>query len=159
MLERQVKRPRLSWADRAILTALARLLPTGHLRQLRLIISPRTGAALTRRTGPAALGYPRRAPELLRTGRSPSRWSQTKPLQPRSHVELNWDAAGMATLLRGIAGHALLIVFDKQGTGGRVHDRDRHARRPVPGAAADPGRSAPGPGAARSYSRSLLRPG
>jgi hypothetical protein len=42
VLQRQVKAPRLSWADRAVLTALARLLPRGQLRQLRLIISPRT---------------------------------------------------------------------------------------------------------------------
>jgi hypothetical protein len=34
-----------------------------------------------------------------------------------SHVELYWDAPGMAALLRGIAGHARLIVFDKRGTG------------------------------------------
>jgi putative transposase len=42
VLQRQVGAPRLSWADRAILAALARLLPTGRIRQLRLIVSPRT---------------------------------------------------------------------------------------------------------------------
>jgi class 3 adenylate cyclase len=39
-----------------------------------------------------------------------------------SHVELCWDAPGMAALLAGIAGHARLIVFDKRGTG--LSDRD-----------------------------------
>jgi class 3 adenylate cyclase len=34
-----------------------------------------------------------------------------------SHVELYWDIAGMAALLRGIAEHARLIFFDKRGTG------------------------------------------
>jgi putative transposase len=42
VFQRQVKDPRLSWADRAVLAALARLLPGGQLRQLRLIVSPRT---------------------------------------------------------------------------------------------------------------------
>jgi putative transposase len=42
VLQRHVKAPRLSWADRAILSALARLLPSAQLRHLRLIISPRT---------------------------------------------------------------------------------------------------------------------
>ncbi len=42
VLQRHARAPRLSWADRAVLSALARLLPTGRLRQVRLIVSPRT---------------------------------------------------------------------------------------------------------------------
>jgi putative transposase len=42
VLQRQVKTPRLTWADRAVLAALARLLPASHLRQMRLIVTPRT---------------------------------------------------------------------------------------------------------------------
>jgi hypothetical protein len=42
VLQRQVKAPGLSWADRAVLAALARLLPGSHLRKMRLIVSPRT---------------------------------------------------------------------------------------------------------------------
>jgi alpha/beta hydrolase fold len=34
-----------------------------------------------------------------------------------SHVELQWEAAGLAALLRGIATHARVIVFDKRGAG------------------------------------------
>ena len=36
VLQRQVKTPRLSWADWAILAVLAQLLPRSQLRQLRL---------------------------------------------------------------------------------------------------------------------------
>lgn len=62
VLQRQVKTPRLSWADRAVLAALARRLPGSQLRQLRLIVSPRTvlrwHADLVRRRWT----FPRRAP-------------------------------------------------------------------------------------------------
>jgi putative transposase len=68
LLQRQVKTPRLSWAERAVLAALARQLPGTQLRQLRLIVSPRTllrwHADLIRR----CWSYPRRAP-----GRAPDR--------------------------------------------------------------------------------------
>jgi putative transposase len=64
VLQRQVKNPGLSWADRA---ALARLLPRSQLCQLRLIISPRTllrwHADLVRRHWT----HPSRAPGRPRT--------------------------------------------------------------------------------------------
>jgi hypothetical protein len=67
VLLRQAGTPKLSWADRAIMSALARLLPTGHLRRLPLIISPRTlmrwHADLIRRRW----AYPRRTPGRPRT--------------------------------------------------------------------------------------------
>ena len=64
VLQRQTGTPKLSWADRAILSALARLLPRGHLRQLRLVISPRTllrwHAGLGRRRWGEPAPHPRR---------------------------------------------------------------------------------------------------
>jgi putative transposase len=67
VLQRQVIAPRLSWADRAVLAALARLLPGSQLRRLRLIVSPRTvlrwHGDLVRRHW----CYPRRTPGRPRT--------------------------------------------------------------------------------------------
>jgi hypothetical protein len=61
VLQRQVKAPGMSRADRAVLAAVARVLPGCRLRQLRLIVSPRTllrwHADLVRRHW----SYPRRA--------------------------------------------------------------------------------------------------
>ena len=58
VLQRQAGTPKLSWADRAILAALARLLPSGHLRQLHLIISPRTLLRWHAGPGPPTVGVP-----------------------------------------------------------------------------------------------------
>jgi putative transposase len=70
VLQRQARTPKLSWADRAILAALARLLPRSHLSHLRLIISPRTllrwHAGLVRRRW----AYPRRTPGRPRTAQA-----------------------------------------------------------------------------------------
>ena len=70
VLQQQVKNPKLSWADRAVLAALARLLSRSQLRQLRLIISPRTllrwHADLVRRHW----AYPHRAPGRPRTAQA-----------------------------------------------------------------------------------------
>ena len=67
---RQVKAPGLSRADRAVLAALARLLPGSQFRRLRLIVWPRTvlcwHASLVRRHR----ACPRRAPGRPRTGQS-----------------------------------------------------------------------------------------
>ena len=70
VLQRQVRSPRLSWADRAILAALTRRLCAARRRQLSLIITPRTllrwHAELVRRRWT----YPRRTPGRPRTGRT-----------------------------------------------------------------------------------------
>jgi hypothetical protein len=68
VLHRQVRSPRLTWADRAFLAALARRISGARRRQLSLIITPRTllrwHAEMVRRHWT----YPRRTPGRPRTG-------------------------------------------------------------------------------------------
>jgi putative transposase len=63
-------RRNLSWADRAVLSALARLLPRGRLRQLRLIVSPRTVLRWHADLASKRWTYPRRVPGRQRTAQA-----------------------------------------------------------------------------------------
>ncbi len=56
VLQRHARPPRLSWADRGNLVRWHRTLPTSRLRQIRLIVSPRTLLALACRPGQKAVG-------------------------------------------------------------------------------------------------------
>jgi len=67
VLQRQVKQPRLSWADRAILAVLAQPLPSAQLRQIRLIISPRTVLRWHAGLVSRRWAYPHRTPGRPRT--------------------------------------------------------------------------------------------
>ena len=70
VLQRQVRTPKLSWADRAILAALARLMPSSHLRHLRLLISPRTQLRWHADLIKRRWAYPRRTPGRPRTAQA-----------------------------------------------------------------------------------------
>jgi hypothetical protein len=75
--QRRARAPRLSRADRALLTALARLLPRGHLRQLHLTVSPPLRAR--------ASAYIRRKklnPSLSGSQNSPSRSASSTARTP-----------------------------------------------------------------------------
>jgi putative transposase len=67
VLQRQVKQPRPSWADRAVLSALFRVVPAGHRRRLRLIVSPRTVLRWHARLVKWRWTYPGRRPGRPRT--------------------------------------------------------------------------------------------
>jgi putative transposase len=111
VLRRQVKAPRLSWADRAVLSALARLLPGRQLRGMRLIVSPRTllrwHADLVRRHWT----YPRRAPGRPRTappcGHWCWRWPGTTPSW--GYRRIHGELAGLGhTVALDLQRHALV---------------------------------------------------
>ena len=115
VLQRQVKTPRLSWKDRAVLAALARLLPGTKLRQLHLVVSPRTLLRWHAGLPARRWCYPRRA-----AGRP-----QTAATVRALALEMARDTPG-----RGIPAHPRRA--DRPGRQARALDRvaDPHRRRP-----------------------------
>ena len=97
VLERQVRSPRLSWADRAMVSALVRLLPTVHRNRIQLIVSPRTvlrwHAWLVKRRWT----YPRRRP-----GRPPTAPGLRALVVEMAHDNPTWGYRRICGELAGL---------------------------------------------------------
>jgi hypothetical protein len=139
VLQRQVKVPRLSWADRAVLAALARLLSGRQFRQLRLIVALQTllrwHAGLVQRhwTYPRRPGRPRTAPSVRELVLEMAR---DNPGGVTGASTASWPAWAQTRAIHGLA--------DPQGRGHRPGaDEVRDHLAGIPGSTAWPGSPAP----------------
>ena len=122
---RQPRRPKLNWADRALLATLLSVIAKARRRRLRLLVTPRHDPGLAPRYRPAPLGYQAHAGAGLA---DPRPAGISRPWSSGSHARTpNGGTAGSTASWLGPRN----LVYRGFSTSGRRHaDLDQTVAKP-----------------------------